>query len=177
MKTREEEVLEVLTRICEVNESVHFDISIPASINEGNGEICFEKVSYPLVELNLTLHEIERLERLEKISVLYRYLFKQLRQHEMSRTRYSLFVPTKTKVVSELLNDTKWKPLSIISLIGGILICAMAILMVANNANIVGYDTYYGGGYGYQTLTPMGALLIGIFVLWVGISTMPKRKK
>ncbi|MFT5802392.1 MAG: hypothetical protein ACI956_002210 [Nonlabens sp.] len=177
MKPREEEIVEQLTELCRVNESVHFDISIPALTGEGTGDICFEDVTYSLSTLNLTLHEIEWLTRLEKISIVHKYLFKQLALNEISRTTYSLFVPTKSNIVYEAPMDYKWKPISIISLIGGVLISIMAIVIVANNTNIVGYDTHYGGGYGYHTLTPYGTLCIGIFVILIGVSTLPKKRK
>ncbi|MCJ8289669.1 MAG: hypothetical protein HRT58_03905 [Crocinitomicaceae bacterium] len=176
MKAREEEILEQLNELCRVNEYSHFDVSLPTLKEDIEGYLCFEHVSYSLEELQLTLHDIERLERLGKISIVHKFRFKELSQNEISRISYSIFVPSKTEVRYGSPSEDKWKPMTIIALTGGLLICIMAILMVANNANIVGFDTTYGGGYGYHTLTPKATLCLGIFILLIGVFSMPKKR-
>lgn len=177
MKTRDEEILEQLTELCKVNEYAHFDISIPVLTDEISGFLCFESKSYSLEELQLTLHDIEWLERHEKISIVRKFRFKELSQDEIARTSYSLFVPSKTEIFYGSQSTGKWEPSTIIALFGGVIVCAIAILMFAQNASIVGYDTFYGGGYGYHTLTPPMMLFLGLIILFFGIFTIPKRKK
>ena len=177
MKTREEEIYLQLTELCRVNEYAHFDIAVCAIKENGEGYLCFEDTSYSLEELQLTLHDIEHLERLEKISIVHKFRFKELAKDEISRITYGLFVPSTTQIVYGSPNEEKWRPVTIIALVGGILICTLSIIMVANNANIVGYDTNYGGGYSYQTMTPKATLCIGLLILLMGVSLMPKKKK
>lgn len=177
MKNREDEILEQLTELCRVNEYANFEISVPASIDEGHGFLCFENTRYPLEELNLTLHDIEWLERLEKISIVRKFRFKELSQNELSRTCYSLFVPTNSEIVYASPSSQKWKPVTFVALLGGTAMCIASIIMFSTKTAIVGYDTYHGGGYDYHTLSAPGMLLIGLGILVFGLVMVPWRRK
>ncbi|NVK65880.1 MAG: hypothetical protein HWE22_14900 [Flavobacteriales bacterium] len=177
MKTREEQILEQLTELCRVNEYANFEISVPASTDDGPGILCFENKSYPLDELNLTLHDIERLERLDKISIVRKFRFKELSQNEISRTCYSLFVPTNSEIVYDSPSSQKWRPVTFVALFGGTAMCIVSIIMFYTKTAIVGYDTHYGGGYGYHTLSAPGMLLIGLGILVFGLVMVPWRRK
>lgn len=125
----------------------------------------------------MTLHEIERLERLGELGKVHSFRFKELKKNEISRTTYNIFASKKIEAYLPSLDKNKWTPLTIISLIGGLSACIGAILMFYHHVNIVGYDTYMSGGYSYETLTPPGVLLLGIFILIIGIIGIPKKKK
>lgn len=42
--------------------------------------------------------------------------------------------------------------------------------MFANNTTSTGYDALYDGGYRFNTITPIGMMSIGVFLLLIGIS-------
>ncbi|PHR26351.1 MAG: hypothetical protein COA38_15070 [Fluviicola sp.] len=177
MKPREEKILEQLTKLCEVNEFANFDVSIPVSTHEASGFISFENKTYSLEELRLTVHDIEWLERLEKISIVRKFRFKELSQNEIARTCYSLFVPSKSEVIYDSPSSRKWRPVTFVALFGGTAMCIVAIIMFSTNTSITGYDTYYGGGYGYHTLTPAAMLFLGIIVFFFGMTLIPWKGK
>lgn len=167
MKPRQEEIFDQLEELCRINEFANFDISVPANIEGGAGNLCFESKTYSLDELNLSLEDIEWLERLDMLSIVRKHRFKELSQNEISRTTYSLYVPTEITEVHTTPNFIG--AVNYIALIGGILITALGAYMYIQNINLVGYDTYYGGGYGEETLTPQSALLIGVILILAGI--------
>lgn len=174
MKTRDQIILDQLIELCEVNQSVEFDVSVPIEGQENEIILVFDDREYALSELNITLHEIEWLQRLGKIALVHKLFLKSLNKHEFSRTTYSVFIPPDTDEFYELVNRNEWRPITVISLIGGVLVCLMAVVMIVYNVSLSGYDTHYGGGYSYNTLTPYGALLIGVGVLSVGLFGMPR---
>lgn len=177
MKTRDEEIVEQLAELCKVNECVNFEISVPALRDAGSAFLCFENRSYSLEELRLTLRDIERLEGLEKLFVTRKFRINELSQNEIARTCYSLFVPSKPEMEHSFSPIKMWKPVTFVALLGGATMCIAAIVMFSTHTALVGYDTHYGGGYGYHALYPEGMLLIGLGVLVFGLTMVPWKRR
>lgn len=173
---RLQQVLDLITDLCEVHEYSQFEVSVTTDADTVLFRI--QDNVYTLNEMEITIEEIERLERHDQIAIVTLHRFKTLRKNEILRTTYSLFAPSKGPVIySGRLNEDKWKPLSIIAFFGALLAFVMAVFMLKHNVNIVGYDTFYGGGYGYQTLSVSGVIVLGVFFLFVGLGTMPRKKR
>lgn len=160
-----------LSELCAINKSIQFEISVPILHQQTNTVLVVDQASYKLAELEISLDEVEWLARHEKITIIERVFAEKLEKDEYSRTRYSLLIPS-SKTITD--RPKKWTPLAVISFVGGFGICVMGVVMSISNVRVVGFDTHYGGGYGYHELTYQGALLIGGLVFVCGLFSMPK---
>lgn len=160
----EEWKYERLKKLCSEHQITNFDISMSIKDSQYDCLIIAEH-RILLSELHLSVKDIEHLLRLSKIKKMPSPYTKTLAADEYSRLTYTVFIPEEVDDSSSNFLD----PMYYISLGGGFIVLMLGMYLTMHKRGLVSYTTHYLGSYSYETLSPYGALFIGLFLLGIGI--------
>ena len=161
-------IYDQLSELCSANNTVEFDIIVSIE----NEAYIIKEDRIPLSKINLSILDIQHVLDFHKIIRTREYWLKELATNELYRHIYSLYI---TLEVDAPEPEPKFLRLGYyIAIYEGLIITLLGIYMITLQLNLVGYDTYFGGGYSYKRLTGPGIILIGAFFLLMCFSSLKR---
>lgn len=164
MTSEQERTLKAIIAYCKEKATQNFDVI--TTIEESN-EVVYLDVNYKKTlakDIGVTINSLESLVRIEKLELIKTYKTKNLSKKIISRRTFSIEV--NHKKVAPFESVTVWI-FTHIALVSGLIILMIGIMLMISKVNLIGYDTNYGGGFSFKTITPSRMILIGIILILV----------
>lgn len=163
MHPRDKEKVERLRELCEAQGTIEFELSTPVLMENTESELIIKNKRFPLSKIGFEKDDIDRCETLGYIEKLKKVPLRKLDEDEFSRTRYRVYLFEKPKrlVRSKMSRTTNFLALGI-----GILVALVGVVMALVDLSFTGYLTSEFGYY-YDTLTPAGAIIAGLSLVFI----------